>query len=64
MTRQQKEKYRKADELRNILHELKGMKFELDCGHHTTFGHHLSNDITIWQDSNRIVCSLCGYEGN
>ena len=64
MTKQQKEQYRKTDELRSILHQLKGMKFKLDCGHHTTLGHHLSNDITIRHQSGRIVCSLCGYEGD
>ena len=63
MTKAQKEKYRDPDELRLILKSLKGMKFNLDCGHHVTFGHNFSNDITIRQDSGRIVCSLCGYEG-
>jgi len=63
MTKQQKEQYRETSELRHIIFQLKGMKFRLDCGHHVTFGHNLSNDITIRQDSGRIVCSLCGYEG-
>ena len=63
MTKAQKEKYRDPDELRLILKSIEGMKFRLDCGHNVTFGHNLSNDITIRQDSGRIVCSLCGYEG-
>ena len=63
MTKAQKEKYRDPDELRLILKSLDGMKFRLDCGHHVTFAHPLANDITIRQDSGRIVCSLCGYEG-
>lgn len=63
MTKQQKEQYRDAQELRLFFKSLKGMKFRLDCGHHVTWGHHLANDITIRQLSDRIVCSQCGYEG-
>ena len=63
MTKQQKEQYRETAELRYIISQLKGMKFRPDCGHHVTFAHHLGNDITIRQDSGRIVCSQCGYEG-
>ena len=63
MTKQQKEQYRPADDLRKILCQLKGMKFRLDCGHHVTLGHSLANDITIRNRSGKVVCSLCGYEG-
>jgi len=63
MTKKQKEQYRDTEELRVILGKLKGQKYRLDCGHHTTFGHALSNDITIRVASRRIVCSQCGYEG-
>jgi len=63
MTKQQIARYQETEELRKIIAELKGMKFRLDCGHHTTFGHNLSNDVTIRNYSNRIVCSQCGYEG-
>ena len=63
MTKKQIAQYRETEELRKILTQLKGMKFRLDCGHHTTFGHSLSNDITIRNYSGKIVCSQCGYEG-
>jgi len=37
----------------------------LGCGHHATFGHNLSNNITIYHDGAinkiRIECTLCGY---
>ena len=64
MTQEQKAKYNHPDDLREFLKSLKGMKFQLDCGHHVTFGHHMANDITIRHLSGRIVCSQCGYEGN
>jgi len=38
MTQTEKSRYQPADELRKIIEELKGKKFELDCGHHVTFG--------------------------
>ena len=64
MTQEQKAKYNTPDDLRAFLKSLKGMKFQLDCGHHVTFGHHMANDITIRHSYDRIVCSQCGYEGN
>ena len=63
MTREQEERYKDTDDLREVIKALKGMKFKLDCGHHVTFGHRLSNDITIRNSSLKVVCSLCGYEG-
>ena len=62
MTKEQKETYQDADELREIIKQLKGRKFKLDCGHHITFGHFLGNDITIRNGTNpRIICSTSGY---
>jgi len=62
MTRKEKENYEDANRLREILQELKGMKFRLDCGHHVTFGHFLGNDITIRNGKRlEITCSQCGY---
>ena len=62
MTRKQKDNYEETDRLREILKELKGRKFRLDCGHHVTFGHFLGNDITIRNGKEpKIICSLCGY---
>jgi hypothetical protein len=62
MTKKDKEKYRDVEELRRIFRQFKGMKFRLDCGHHVTFGHHLGNDITIYNGkSPKIICSVCGY---
>ena len=62
MTKEQEEAYQDADELREIIKQLKGRKFKLDCGHHVTFGYFLSNDITIQNGKNpKIICSLCSY---
>jgi len=63
MTKKQIAQYRETEELRMFFIQLKGMKFKLDCGNHVTFGHNLSNDITIRNYSDKIVCSQCGYEG-
>ncbi len=63
MTKAQQEAYEDAEALRTILQSLTGRKFQLDCGHHVTFGHNLGNDITIYNDNKRpkIICSQCGY---
>ena len=62
MTQEEKQKYQSADKLREIIGQLKGQKFKLDCGHHVTLCHHLGNDITIRNGSEpKIICSLCGY---
>jgi hypothetical protein len=62
MTRKQKENYEDTDTLRELLKELKGRKFRLDCGHHLTLGYFLGNDITIYNGKElKIVCSQCGY---
>jgi len=63
MTKEQKETYQDVDLLREILLKtLKGRKFQLDCGHYITFGHHLGNNITIYNGKElRIICSQCGY---
>ena len=62
MTKEEKAHYEDTDALRQILRQLKGRKFRLDCGHHVTFCHFLGNDITIRNGKEpKITCSLCGY---
>ena len=63
MTNKQKGNYEDTKTLREILRQLKGRKFKLDCGHHVTFGHNLGNDVTIYNDNTKpkIICSQCGY---
>ena len=62
MTKEQKEIYQDTDKLRDLLKRLTGKKFQLDCGHHVTFGHPLGNDITIYNGNRfKIICSQCGY---
>lgn len=63
MTRERKKLYQETDLLRRLLIEtLRGKRFRLDCGHHITFGHHLGNDITIYNGKElKIICSQCGY---
>ena len=63
MTKEQEKEYEDTDTLREILlNALEGMKFKLDCGHHLTVGHHLGNDITIYNGKKlKIICSQCGY---
>lgn len=34
MTRKEKDSYREADELRRIISQYEGMRFNLDCGHY------------------------------
>jgi hypothetical protein len=61
MTKEQKEIYQDTDKLRQLLKQLNGKKFQLDCGH-ITFGHPLGNDITIYNGKRiKIICSQCGY---
>ena len=56
------DQYADTEELRNVLSQLKGEKFILDCGHKVTFGHFLGNDITIRNGKiMKIICSQCGY---
>jgi len=63
MTKEQENNYHETDVLRQILEEtLTGLKFNLDCGHHITFGSNLGNDITIYNGKElKIICSQCGY---
>ena len=62
MTQEEKSKYHETDELREILMQLKGRKYRLDCGHHVTFGHFLGNNVTIQNGTKpKIICSYCGY---
>ena len=62
MTKKQQQLYQEPEKLREIIRQLKGKKFKLDCGHYLTFGHYLGNDITIRNGANpEITCSLCGY---
>jgi len=61
MTNQEKRQYRKTQDLRSLIEALKGMKFQLDCGHHVTFGYFLGNDIIIRNGKDfEIVCLECG----
>ena len=53
--------YEGTESLRKVIKNLKGRKFQLDCGHHVTFGHFLGNDITVLNEREpKIICSLCG----
>ncbi|MBF0204027.1 MAG: hypothetical protein HQK67_06860 [Desulfamplus sp.] len=63
MTKEQEQKYKNADVLREIITTtLKGKKFKLDCGHYVTICHQLGADITIRNGVNlKIICSQCGY---
>ena len=63
MTKEEKERYDGPELLRDILiRTLNGRKFQLDCGHHVTFGTNLGNDITIRNGKKyKIICSQCGY---
>jgi len=62
MTNQQKEVYEDAEALKQIIKNLKGRKFRLDCGHHVTFGYFIGNDITIFNGKTpKIICSQCSY---
>lgn len=63
MTKAQKGAYQEADLLKGILLKaLEGRKFRLDCGHHITFGHHLGNDLTLYNGKEfTVICSQCGY---
>ena len=56
------EGYKETDKLREFLNYLKGKKFQLDCGHHVTFGTNLGNNIIIFNGKKfMIICTLCGY---
>jgi hypothetical protein len=63
MTNSDRERYQSIEVLREILKRtLKGLKFQLDCGHYVTFGHFLGNNVTIYNGKDlRIICSECGY---
>ena len=62
MTEQEKKLYENTEVLKQIIKDLKGRKFRLDCGHHVTFGYWLGNDITIMNGKEpKIICSQCGY---
>jgi hypothetical protein len=63
MTNKEKERYQGQELLRDILmRTLNGKKFQLDCGHHVTFGQFLGNDVTIRNGKEyKIICSLCGH---
>lgn len=64
MTKEQKARYRPTKELKEMLGNLAGKKFELECGHHITFGSRLGNSVTIHQvgkNEYQIICSQCGY---
>ena len=39
MTKEQKEIYQDTDKLRQLLKQLNGKKFWLDCSHQVTLGH-------------------------
>lgn len=61
MTTEEKKRYHQVEELRRLMETLKGMKFQLDCGHHVTFGYFLGNDLIIRNGKTlEIVCLECG----
>ena len=62
MTKEEEEKYEGVKELKEEIKKLEGRKFKLDCGCHVTFGHHLGNNIMIYNGKKfKIYCSLCCY---
>ena len=63
MIEEQKAKYSDPELLRDILKRvLDGKRFRLECGHYVTFGHHLGNDVIIYNSKRlKIICSQCGY---
>lgn len=55
-------KFRTAEDFRNIIKELAGVKFILDCGHPVTFGYFLGNNVIIYNGKEpKMVCTDCGY---
>jgi len=60
MTNAEKKKYQDSSVLKQWWSTMKGKKIKLDCGHHITIGHHLSNSIVIDPDG-EITCLLCRY---
>ena len=57
-----KKNYENTNTLKQVIKDLKGRKFRLDCGHHVTFGYEMGNNITIYNGKNpTIICSQCGY---
>jgi hypothetical protein len=63
MSKEQKNRYDRPEELREILKRvLHDRKFLLECGHHVSLFHNLGNDITIINGREfKIICSLCGH---
>ena len=63
MNKVQRSRYQQPEDLKDILNMyLNGKKFELDCGHHITFGQRLGNDMTIRNGKKlRVICAECGY---
>jgi len=62
MTKEEEEKYEEVKELIGEIEKLEGRKFKLDCGHHVTMGHHLGNNIMIYNGKKyKVYCSLCCY---
>lgn len=62
MSEQEKVAYEHAEELRQVIKNLRGKKFILDCGHKVTFGYFLGNDVTICNGKEpTIICRQCCY---
>jgi hypothetical protein len=62
MSNEEMERYEDTSALKQIIKNLHGRKFRLDCGHHVTFGYWLGNDVTIYNGKEpKIICSQCGY---
>ena len=62
MGEQRSSNYEDARVLKQIIKNLKGRKFLLDCGHRITFGYWIGNDITIYNGKEpEIICSQCGH---
>ena len=62
MDEQRSSNYEDARVLKQIIKNLKGRKFLLECDHRITFGYWLGNDITIQNGKDpKIICSQCGH---
>ncbi len=62
MTKEECARYKSVNELREVILKLDKKKFELDCGHHVTFGTDWGNDLSILNGKvPKIICSMCGH---
>lgn len=62
MTLSQRMRYANVELLKAYMDNLRYKKYQLDCGHHVTFGYFLGNDILIINGKKlKIICSQCAY---